>query len=131
MKFQVFGALPDGGDLAFWKRKPKLADCPVVIFGSDGALAVYAQDFAGFLCLLAHGVKLHDVEHEGFRVDDTKSWEAPTKRELAQKLKPIKVIAAAVAKWSPEAKKRKPEQERAAAVALVPAFMKELTSLNR
>lgn len=131
-KFQVFGALPDGGEVAFWKRKADapLAACPVVIFGSDGALSVYARDFDGFLSLLSHGVKMHDVEGDGFFFDDDEAWEPPSARELAKKLKPVKVLANAVAEWSPEAKKRKPEQERAAAMALVPELMKELAALS-
>lgn len=130
-RFQVFGALPDGGEVAFWKRKPDLAECPVVIFGSDGALSVYARDFDGFLSLLAHGCRMHDVENDGFRVDDDEEWEPPTARDLAKKLKPMKAIAAAVATWSPAAKKRKPEHERAAAMAMVPELIKEFASLSK
>lgn len=127
--FQIFGSLPDGGEVAFWKRKQsaKLEECPVVIFGSDGAIAVYARDFDGFLCLLSHGLGMHDVEHEGFRVDV--AWKAPSKAGLARGLKPVKALTTAIANWSSEAKKRKPLVEREAAIALVPKLIEAIASL--
>jgi tetratricopeptide (TPR) repeat protein len=54
---------------AFWKRDPRggVESCPIIIFGSDGSISVYARDLAGFFALLACGLSFAAVENVGFR----------------------------------------------------------------
>lgn len=63
----TFGMDGSGGQVAIWHRGP--GDEPVVMLGSEGEVAVFARDLAGFLHQLAHGADPRAMLFDGLRSD--------------------------------------------------------------
>jgi hypothetical protein len=117
--FCVFGSTGDGGDIAFWRRpgaRDDLATQPIVIFGSDGMLSVYADCLASFFCLFSSTVSLLRMESEGFR--EAAPWVAPAKTKRAPKAK--KAMLDWLAKAKIDVGRRDAASAIDAAMALVP-----------
>lgn len=76
---RIFGHDSEGGVAAIWLVRPGLAllDQPIVFFGAAGDCGVIAQDFAGFLCLLADGYgPFEAIMMMGADVPDRPKWRA-------------------------------------------------------
>ncbi len=119
--FDVFGTSFDGALWAFWRRKKnaKVSEMPVVVFGSDGFLGVYADSLDAMLCLFVHGWTLSDVEELGFNYSN-EAWSPP---KTLSKLKADGTLRSMLSKIAPAAMKLDATKARAAAIALMPDFI--------
>jgi hypothetical protein len=74
----TFGIDGTGGQVALWHRGA--GDEPVVMLGSDGEVAVFARDLAGFLNQVAHGadpsLMLRGAPDDGAPVAGMVAWVA-------------------------------------------------------
>ena len=123
--FEVFAQSEEGARWALWRRDRKASRerSPVVVFGPQGSIGVYAASVVGMLCLFANGWKSSDVEAIGYPYGDD-GWIAPKKLRA---LKPQKTMMKRLAEIDPAAMKLDPEKERKKALALMPDFIAEAT----
>ncbi|HEY8143298.1 MAG TPA: hypothetical protein VIG06_11530, partial [Kofleriaceae bacterium] len=130
-EFRVLGTTGEGGDWAFWRRgeDDDFASQPIVFFGSDGTLSVYADCLQSFLCLFAHSLTALDTELDGFVFGEDRSSSPPGRRR-AGKLKPNKAVLAAFKKAGFDLAGIDASKARAAALSLIPALQNAVGSGN-
>lgn len=128
--FAVFGGMAGGGHVALWRREPKapIAECPVVIFGADGMVSVYARDFTGFLVLLSHGYALDVAASNGIRFDDELTLDNSITRmgrvTLASQLLTVdEALFAEMQRWEPAIVKRDAAEELFAGAGMLPRYL--------
>jgi hypothetical protein len=128
----VFGETTDGGLLAFWQNNEgtPIEKRPIVIFGSDGMVSVYAPHLLGLCTLLAHGCSIHTMEGLGFRPDAKTTRVAANRHVTAPTLKRIPTFAAALQARAPQIAKRKATDDRDAALALIPVLREAIATLR-